>query len=67
MKPFPFEEAMQFGFGVLRLNSKDFWAMSPLELAAAYRAFMPQQNAPIDRNSFNDLMDKYPDRKNDNE
>ena len=61
MKPFPWAEAMEFGFGVLRLSSSEFWQMTPLELAAAHRAFAPNNSAPIDRNSFENLMMKYPD------
>ncbi len=61
MKPFPWAEAMEFGFGILRLNSSEFWNMTPRELAAAHRAFVPLNNAPIDRDSFNKLMKKYPD------
>lgn len=63
MKPFPWEEAMQFGFGVLRLSSKDFWAMTPIELAAAHRAFAPANNEPIDKASFDELIKKYPDEE----
>ncbi len=63
MKPFPFKEAMQFGFGVLRLNSKDFWAMTPHELAAAHRAFTPEKTMPIDKKTFDNLMNKFPDEE----
>ncbi len=63
MKPFPFNEAMQFGFGILRLSSKEFWAMTPLELAAAHRAFAPDKAAPIDKKTFDNLMSKFPDEE----
>ncbi|MEL6966010.1 MAG: phage tail assembly chaperone [Pseudomonadota bacterium] len=32
---FPWETAMAFGFGVLRLSPEAFWSMTPKELAAA--------------------------------
>ena len=38
MTPFPWEAAMRFGFGVMRLSSAAFWALTPRELAAAFRA-----------------------------
>ncbi len=38
---FPWEGAMRFGFGVLRLSPENFWQMSPRELAAAFAAFRP--------------------------
>ena len=38
MQPFPWQEAMRVGFGVLRLSPAAFWAMTPRELAAAIEA-----------------------------
>ena len=35
---FPFAEAMQFGFGVLKLAPDAFWALTPRELEAAVAA-----------------------------
>ena len=32
---FPWCAAMRFGLGTLRLSPRDFWAMTPRELAAA--------------------------------
>ena len=61
MSPFPWSDAMQFGFGVLRLSSKDFWAMTPRELFAAYMAFQPTHSAPIERETLNDLIRQFPD------
>ena len=34
-EPFPWADAMRFGLGKLRLSPRDFWAMTPRELAAA--------------------------------
>lgn len=38
MNAFPWDEAMRFGFGVMRLSSRDFWGLTPRELAAAFEA-----------------------------
>ena len=38
MNAFPWNEAMRFGFGVLRLSSREFWGLTPRELAAAFEA-----------------------------
>ena len=38
MTAFPWNAAMQFGFGVLKLSARDFWALTPRELAAAWGA-----------------------------
>lgn len=48
MTPFPWEAAMQVGFGVLRLSPDAFWRMTPRELAAAMvvlRGGMPEASA----------------------
>lgn len=62
MTPFPWDAAMQFGFGVLRLSSHDFWAMCPRELAAAHNAIY-RQTAPLDRSRFSELMQEFPDQE----
>lgn len=38
MTPFPWKQAMGFGFGVLRLAPEQFWRMTPRELAYAIEA-----------------------------
>ena len=35
MRPFPWDEAIGFGLGVLRLSPHAFWSMTPRELALA--------------------------------
>lgn len=60
MTPFPWKEAIGFGLGVLRLAPKDFWAMTPRELACAIEA-VTGRRAPLDRDGFADLMKRYPD------
>jgi len=61
MTPFPWNETMQFGFGVLRLSSKDFWLMTPREIFAAYLAFQPNKATPISRARLDNLMQNFPD------
>lgn len=51
---------MQFGFGILKLDPKTFWAMTPRELAAAHSALY-QQAMPITRNAMAGLMRDFPD------
>jgi uncharacterized phage protein (TIGR02216 family) len=58
--PFPWKEAMAFGFGVLRLSPQEFWAMTPRELAYAIEA-ISGRSAPLDRKTFSELMRKFPD------
>lgn len=60
MKPFPWDEAISFGLGVLRLSPKDFWAMTPRELALAIRAVTGGRE-PLQRTELDQLMTRYPD------
>lgn len=53
---------MAFGFGVLRLSSREFWTLSPLELAAAVRALFGE-TAPVSRASLNELLARFPDQE----
>lgn len=61
MKPFPWDEAMQFGFGVLRLSPEAFWQMTPRELAQAVIGVRGQAVTPIDRGGLEQLMQRFPD------
>lgn len=61
MTPFPWGPAMRFGLGVLRLPSRDFWALTPRELAAAWGALMGEQGGPLARSELDGLMERYPD------
>ena len=63
MTPFPWKAAMQFGLGVLRLAPKDFWAMTPRELSAAYTAFEASVQKPIERTKMQELEKQFPDGK----
>ena len=59
--PFPWKEAMGFGFGVLRLSPESFWRMTPRELAAAMEAVLGTREAALDRASFAELSARFPD------
>ena len=62
MKPFPWDEAIGFGLGVLRLPPAQFWAMTPRELTYAIKAVRGPQLAPMDRAALDDLMTQFPDK-----
>ncbi|MCX5519482.1 phage tail assembly chaperone [Kaistia defluvii] len=59
--PFPWREAMAIGFGLLRLSSREFWALTPRELAAAIEGLTGRTHAPMDRAGLDDLMRRFPD------
>ncbi len=58
---FPWRAAMSFGFGVLHLSSKDFWAMTPRELALAMNARRGSVIGAPDRAALNEMMKRFPD------
>jgi len=60
-RPFPWEEAIGFGLGVLRLSPEAFWRMTPRELAFAIRALRGGMSEPLSRASFDELMRRFPD------
>ncbi|MEO6945234.1 MAG: rcc01693 family protein [Nitrobacter sp.] len=61
MKPFPWDEAMGFGFGVLRLAPDAFWRMTPREPAQAIHAVRGPSVPPLVRTDFDDLLARFPD------
>lgn len=61
MTPFPWEAAMRFGLGVLRLPPAEFWRMTPRELASAWGALLGDRAGPLGRDEFNGLMERFPD------
>ena len=61
MTPFPWSEAMRLGFGVLKLSSKDFWGLTPRELAAAFEALSGARPGAPDRGRLGQLMERFPD------
>lgn len=62
MNTFPWVEAMRLGFGTLRLSSRDFWGLTPRELAAAFegRSGRGRGVAP-GRRELEGLMARFPD------
>jgi uncharacterized phage protein (TIGR02216 family) len=56
---------MAMGLGILRLESRAFWALTPREFAAAARAVIGPAAAQADRPRRSDLealMAKFPDQ-----
>ena len=61
MSAFPWDDAMRLGFGVLKLSSRDFWGLTPRELAAAFEALSGPHRVPPDRERLKTLMERFPD------
>lgn len=59
--PFPWARAMAFGFGVLRLSSRDFWAMTPRELERAAEGVYGRAAGAPSRDALAALMRAFPD------
>jgi uncharacterized phage protein (TIGR02216 family) len=60
LAPFPWQQAIGFGLGVLRLSPDQFWRMTPRELAAAIRA-VTGDRSPLTRATFDQLLKRFPD------
>jgi len=60
VRAFPWDEAMQMGFGVMRLSSREFWGLTPRELAAAFGALSGRVAAPP-RERLDEMMLRFPD------
>jgi uncharacterized phage protein (TIGR02216 family) len=58
--PFPWKQAIGFGFAVLRLSPQQFWSMTPRELGYAVEA-ATGRSPPLDRGTLAQLMTRYPD------
>jgi uncharacterized phage protein (TIGR02216 family) len=67
MTPFPWEAAMQVGFGVLRLSPEAFWRMTPRELAAAITVLRGDRAEALGRARLDELMRLFPDGEADHE
>jgi uncharacterized phage protein (TIGR02216 family) len=61
MTPFPWADAIGFGFGILRLSPEAFWTMTPRELAYAVRAVRGGSASPLARNTLDEMMRRFPD------
>lgn len=59
-EPFPWQRAMAFGLGTLRLAPDEFWRMTPRELAAAIEG-VSGRGPSLTRTDFLQLMTRYPD------
>jgi len=57
---FPWEAALHVGLCRMRLQPKDFWAMTPRELGFALGLLRPSATAP-GRASLAALMQAFPD------
>lgn len=60
-EPFPWDEAMRFGLGLLRLPPNDFWRMTPRELKAAMSAFGRPDDTRFASTDLARLMRAFPD------
>jgi uncharacterized phage protein (TIGR02216 family) len=60
MQPFPWDDAIGFGLGVLKLSPDAFWRMTPRELALAAKALNPRGGA-LSRVDLAQLMTRHPD------
>lgn len=60
-KPFPWQEVMKFGFGVLHLSPKDFWSMTIRELETAMQAHYGTGEPTISRQWLNEAIVNNPD------
>jgi uncharacterized phage protein (TIGR02216 family) len=60
LRPFPWDDAIGFGLGVLKLPPDQFWRMTPRELALAAKALNPRGGA-LGRADLTQLMQKFPD------
>jgi uncharacterized phage protein (TIGR02216 family) len=49
------------GFGVLRLSSREFWGLTPRELAAAFEGVAGRRGGAPDRSELGRMMERYPD------
>jgi uncharacterized phage protein (TIGR02216 family) len=59
-QPFPWDKAIGFGIGVLKLSSAEFWRLTPRELALAMQAVNPR-GAVLTRADLTQLMTRHPD------
>jgi uncharacterized phage protein (TIGR02216 family) len=51
---------MRLGFGVMRLSSREFWGLTPRELAAAF-GHGAGRGSPPSRSGLDEMMRRFPD------
>ena len=63
-QPFPWDEVMGLGLGVLRLAPAQFWSMTPRELDAAVRGLLGPTAISLGppRATLETLMRRFPDK-----
>jgi uncharacterized phage protein (TIGR02216 family) len=61
VEPFPWNQAIGFGLGILRLSPETFWRMTPRELALAIEARAGRGGERLPRHTLIELMQRYPD------
>ena len=60
--PFPWDDAMALGLGLLRWSPQDFWRATPRELAAAAAQGLPAARRSLRRaRDLAALMQAFPD------
>lgn len=59
IEPFPWAAMMAAGFGMLKLSSAEFWAMTPRELNAAF--YRPLSRAAPTQRDLEQMMRAFPD------
>jgi uncharacterized phage protein (TIGR02216 family) len=57
---FPWDEVLETGLGLLRLNPAQFWAMTPREFAFCAGLARKRTPAP-ERDDLRSLMARFPD------
>jgi uncharacterized phage protein (TIGR02216 family) len=57
---FPWDQTIGFGLSVLRLSPKEFWTMTPRELALAMGPFSLAKRAPS-RAVLDEMLMLFPD------
>ena len=62
-RPFPWDDVMAAGLGLLRLPPADFWSMTPRELEAALRGLLgpARRTHPCPAPRSPHLMTRFPD------
>ena len=60
-RQFPWDRLIALGLGLLRLSPRDFWAMTPRELAHVLRAFGAGETSGPSRSSLGAMMALFPD------
>ena len=61
LSPFPGARRWPSASAVCGLAPRDFWAMTPRELAAAVEGVVGPMPAPLDRTALDALIARYPD------